>query len=124
MAGIQVKDLSSEHNFGARIAGLNWDNIDDPAIRAQINAVFEDRGMIVFEDMESSAKMQVAVSKIFGPLKDHPTKATPRDEETGDEAEGVIDMHYDPKKGSNDAGGLVEIDGQVLARFSPWHFDH
>ncbi|MCW1430034.1 TauD/TfdA dioxygenase family protein [Novosphingobium sp. JCM 18896] len=124
MADIKVSELSSEHAFGARIAGLNWDIINDPAVRERIAAVFVERGMIVFEDMEPSAKMQVAVSKIFGPLKDHPTKSTPRDGETGDEAEGVIDMHYDPKKGNNDAGGLVEIDGQVLARFSPWHFDH
>ena len=124
MAGIKVDKLSSEHNFGARIAGLGWDNIADQGVRDEINRVFEDRGMIVFEDMEPSAKMQVAVSKIFGPLKDHPTKSTPRDGETGDEELGVIDMHYDPKAGNNDAGGLVEIDGKVTARFSPWHFDH
>jgi taurine dioxygenase len=124
MAGIKVSNLSSEHNFGSRIEGLGWDNIDDPAVRDEINAVFEARGMIVFADMEPSAKMQVAVSKVFGPLKDHPTKSTPRDEETGDAEQGVIDMHYKPSDGSNDAGGLVEIGGQVLARYSPWHFDH
>ncbi len=124
MAGITVSNLSSEHAFGARIAGLGWDNIMDAGVREQINAVFEDRGMIVFADMEPSAKMQVALSKVFGPLKDHPTKSTPRDGETGDDAEGVIDMHYDPNGGNNDAGSLVEIDGKLLARFSPWHFDH
>jgi taurine dioxygenase len=124
MAGIKVSNLTSEHNFGSRIEGLSWDNINDPAVRAQINAVFEERGMIVFADMEPSAKMQVALSKVFGPLKDHPTKSTPRDEETGDAEQGVIDMHYKPKAGSGDAGGLVEMDGQLLARFSPWHFDH
>ncbi|MBW8755759.1 MAG: TauD/TfdA family dioxygenase, partial [Sphingomonadales bacterium] len=106
MASIKVSNLSSEHNFGSRIEGLGWDNINDPAVREQINAVFEDRGMIVFSGMEPSAKMQVALSKVFGPLKDHPTKSTPRDGETGDEAEGVIDMHYDPNSGNNDAGGL------------------
>lgn len=124
MADITVRDLRDDINFGARIDGLTWDNIEDPAIRQRINAVFEDRGMIVFENMEPSARMQVAVSTIFGPLKDHPTKSTPRDEETGDAALGVIDMHYNPNDGNNDAGALVEIDGKTLARFSPWHFDH
>ncbi|MET0587142.1 MAG: TauD/TfdA family dioxygenase [Novosphingobium sp.] len=123
MAGITVRNLSDDISFGARIDGLTWDNIDDPAIRAQVREVFEDRGMIVFENMEPTAKMQVALSTIFGPLKDHPTKATPRDEETGDAALGVIDMHYDPKKG-DEMGVPVEIDGKVVARFSPWHFDH
>jgi len=123
MAGIKVRDLSPNHRFGARIDGLNWENINDPAVRAEINSVFESRGMIVFSDMEPTSKMQVAVSTVFGPLKDHPTKTTPRDAETGDTAKGVIDMHYVPNSG-NDMGGLVEIDGQVLARYSPWHFDH
>lgn len=123
MAGITVKTLRDDLNFGARIDGLTWDNIDDPAIREEIAAVFEQRGMIVFENMESSSKMQVAVSRIFGPLKDHPTKSTPRDGETGDEALGVIDMHYRPGD-PDEAGGLVELNGELVARYSPWHFDH
>src|SRR5690606_20249973 len=104
--------------------GLNWETLTDENVRQQLRDVFVDRGMIVFENMEPTSKMQVAVSKVFGPLKDHPTKSTPRDEDTGDEAQGVIDMHYKPADGNNDAGGLVEIEGKKLARFSPWHFDH
>jgi taurine dioxygenase len=81
--------------------------------------------MIVFKEVEPSSKMQVALSKVFGPLKDHPTKTTKRDAEIGDEAQGVIDMHYVPAKENPETGeGLVEYQGQVLARFSPWHFDH
>jgi taurine dioxygenase len=124
MAGITVRNLRDDLNFGARIDGLNWDNIDDPEVRAEINRVFEERGMIVFENMEPTSKMQVAVSTIFGPLKDHPTKTTPRDEETGDAALGVIDMHHKPSDDPNNDEGLVEIGGQRLARYSPWHFDH
>lgn len=124
MTGISVRNLRDDLNFGARISGLTWDTIDDPAARAEINDVFQKRGMIVFEDMEPSSKMQVAVSTIFGPLKDHPTKSTPRDDETGDAALGVIDMHYVPNDDAKAAGGIVEVDGKLLARFSPWHFDH
>lgn len=123
MASIKVSKLSDQHNFGARVEGLGWHNIEDAAVRDEINAVFEDRGMIVFADMEPTSKMQVAVSTIFGPLKDHPTKATPRDGETGDAAQGVIDMHHKPEAGS-ESPGMVEVDGKPVARFSPWHFDH
>jgi taurine dioxygenase len=84
--------------------------------------VFEDRGMIVFENMEATSKMQVALSKVFGPLKDHPTKSTPRDSDTEDL--GVIDMHYKPATDPYAVEGLVELNGQRLARYSPWHFDH
>jgi taurine dioxygenase len=124
MAGIKVSDLTANHSFGARIQGVNWETLADDAVRAELNRVFEERGMIVFEGMESTAKMQVALSKVFGPLKDHPTKATPRDEETGDDAKGVIDMHYKPSDDPDNVDGLVEINGQRLARYSPWHFDH
>jgi taurine dioxygenase len=122
MTGIQVSNLQDDLSFGARVRGLGWHNIEDAGVRDELNCVFEDRGVIVFEDMEPSAKMQVALSKVFGPLKDHPTKSTSRTAE--DEAAGVIDMHYKPNENGASAGGLVEIDGKILARFSPWHFDH
>jgi taurine dioxygenase len=124
MTGIVVTPLGENLNFGAQVEGLDWDTIADEAVREQLRKLFVERGMIVFRDMEPSAKMQVAVSKVFGPLKDHPTKTTPRDDETGDAAEGVIDMHYRPSDEVAKGEGLVELDGAVVARFSPWHFDH
>ena len=123
MTGITVRDLRDDLSFGSIVEGVNWDTLADESVRAQLAHLFIDRGFIIFKDVEPSAKMQVAVSKVFGPLKDHPTKSTPRDKETGDEAQGVIDMHYIPAKDGT-CGGLVEIDGKLLARFSPWHFDH
>ena len=124
MAGIKMSNLRDDLSFGARIDGVNWETLNDPAVRDEINRVFEARGVIVFENMEPSSKMQVELSKVFGPLKDHPTKSTPRDDETGDAALGVIDMHYRPSDDPYNVEGLVEYEGQRLARFSPWHFDH
>jgi taurine dioxygenase len=124
LSRLKIEKLRDELTFGARIGGVNWDNIFDPGVRDEINRVFDDRGVIVFEDMEPTAKMHVELSKIFGPLKDHPTKATPRDADADDLAQGVIDMHYVPKDNPEESEGLVEIDGQLLARFAPWHFDH
>ena len=124
MPDIDIRDLRDDLSFGSTVTGLGWGNIDDEAVREQLRALFKDRGLLVFKDMEGSARMQVAVSRIFGPLKDHPTKTTPRDE-SDDTAAGVIDMHYVPgAEGDPYDGGLVEIEGEVLARFSPWHFDH
>lgn len=124
MTGIKVSELRSDMTFGSQVTGLNWDNIEDETIRTQLRELFKQRGLLVFKDMEPTAKMQVSLSRIFGPLKDHPTKATPRDNQA-DDVVGVIDMHYVPNS-ENDtyAGGLVEVDGMTLTRFSPWHFDH
>jgi len=121
---ITVRDLRDDLPFGARIGGVGWETLADEGVRREINEVFEARGMIVFEDMEPTSKMQVELSKVFGPLKDHPTKSTPRDADSEDLAAGVIDMHYLPSDDPYNVDGLVEINGQRLARFSPWHFDH
>jgi len=124
MGAITVRNLRDDLSFGAIVEGLDWSNIEDEATRQQIRDTFHQRGMIVFPNMEPTAKMQVAVSKIFGPLKDHPTKSTPRDDETGDEAKGVIDMFHAGTTDPDNVAGLVERNGRRLARFAPWHFDH
>lgn len=125
MTGITIRNLKDDLSFGSIIEGVNWDTLADEGVREQLRETFRDRGMIVFKDMEGTAKMQVALSKVFGPLKDHPTKSTPRADTGGadDDTLGVIDMHYVPKP-NRGIGGLVEVDGKLVARFSPWHFDH
>ena len=74
MTAINVRNLKDDLSFGSRVDGVNWETLADDAVRAEINRVFEERGMIVFENVEPTSAMQVALSKVFGPLKDHPTK--------------------------------------------------
>lgn len=124
MSGIKSRNLRDDLSFGAIVEGVSWETLADPKVRDELNAIFEKRGMIVFSNVEPTSKMQVEISKVFGPLKDHPTKSTPRDSDSEDLAIGVIDMHYMPSDDPNNVDGLVEINGQRLARFSPWHFDH
>jgi taurine dioxygenase len=117
MSEINVDLLDSELSFGARISGVTYDALEIERVRVEIRAVFEDRGLIVFEDVEPSSRMQVALSEVFGPLKDHPVPSIGRvDQEV---LPGVIDMRYDPE-----TGGIVEVDGVPLAQWLPWHFDH
>jgi taurine dioxygenase len=70
MPRITVTPLSDDLPFGARIGGINPENVHDEAIRRQINDVFIDRGMIVFEDVEPNGRMQVALSEVFGSLQE------------------------------------------------------
>jgi len=116
MGSISVKPLEKDLPFGARVAGVTWEALGDQAIRRQLNEVFEARGMIVFEEIEPSSKMQVAVSEVFGPLKDHPVKMVTRVDQ--DAMPGVIAIRTDPD------ACLVEIDGKPLVTWQPWHFDH
>ena len=75
MSSVRVRDLRDDLPFGAIIEGADWDTIRDPESRRLINAIFEDRGMILFRGSESTPQFQVALSEVFGPLKDHPTIA-------------------------------------------------
>ena len=122
MSDIRIRDLGEDYSWGSRVEGLGWHNIHDRGVRAELAKLFEDRGFLVFEGMEPSAKMQVALSEVFGPLKEHPTAATKRADDNI--APGVIDIHTQPRGDDGHYHGLVEIDGVKLASFSPWHFDH
>jgi taurine dioxygenase len=123
MSKIRVRDLRDDLPFGSIVEGITYETAADPEVRAELNAIFEDRGMIVFKGVEASDQMHLAISDMFGPLKDHPTKGTPRVNDNA--APGVINMHSKPRDlGNGDLRGLVEINGKVVTRFSPWHFDH
>lgn len=112
MHSINITTLDNQLPFGARIRGVTRDALSNENVCNRIRAEFEDRGMIVFEDMERSSEMQVALSDIFGPPQDHPLKDVPRVDP--DAMPGTIDLKYD---------SLAEVDGQPICGWVPWHFD-
>jgi len=114
---VTIKPLQDDLPFGARISGATFETLEDEATRKRIADTLVERGMIVFEDVEQTAKMQVAISTCFGPLKDHPVKTVERVDQ--DAMPGVIVISTESGEGS-----VVEIDGQKLVTWQPWHFDH
>ena len=117
MASVTVSPLRDGLTFGARICGVTYAALEDPQIRGQINDVFEDRGLIVFENVEPATKMHAALSTVFGPLKEHPNPAVARVDRNA--LVGVIDMHT--KAGE---AGVIELNGRRMSQWLPWHFDH
>jgi taurine dioxygenase len=115
MASLDIRPLTDEHPFGARIVGVNRDNVADEAIGRQLRAVFEDRGMIVFEDMEPSADLQLALSQVFGPSQPYAIKDTKFEDS---KHPGLISLGT-----RGQVTSLVEIDGKQLAGHVGWHFD-
>ncbi|MDR2857424.1 MAG: TauD/TfdA family dioxygenase [Novosphingobium sp.] len=111
-----IRPLQENLPFGIRIGGLTREQAEDPAIRAEIEALFVRHGMIVFEDVEQTDEMQLAISTIFGPLKEHPVKAVSRVD--SDRLPGVIEIRSEPGR------GVVEVGGRRLSHWLPWHFDH
>jgi taurine dioxygenase len=115
MVDITIQPLSDDLPFGARVGGVDHDNVADEGVRARLNALFEERGLIVFEGMVPTLEMQIAVSKVFGPLKEHSYKGITTVEGA---TPGVMVLDHRPGE-----LGVLEIDGEELAGWTPWHFD-
>jgi taurine dioxygenase len=116
MALADVRPLADNLSFGVRIGGLTGEQLEDPAVRAEVNELFVRQGMIVFEEVEQSDAMQLAISSCFGPLKEHPVKAVSRVD--SNRMPGVIEIRSEPGR------GIVEVDGRRVSHWLPWHFDH
>src|SRR5262249_13883406 len=97
--------------------GLSLDALHDKAVRQQLISVLDDRGVILFEDVDPTGELHVALSKVFGALKEILPEVVARTEE--DTPPTVIDIRHDPED-----AGIVEIDGRQLSHWLPWHFDH
>jgi taurine dioxygenase len=117
MSALDVGPVQEGLPFGARIRGVTLGILDSSAIRHQLVSLFERHGMIVFEDMAPSDELQVALSTVFGPLKEHPVASLTRPGFNG--APGVVEIHTPAN-----SGGVVEIGGRQLSHWLPWHFDH
>jgi len=117
MTTMTVRPIRDDLSFGARVGGVTLDTLDDPDERHRLNQAFDDHGLLIFEDVDPTPKMQVAISTVFGPLKDHPSTATPR--AGGDDMVGVIEIRHRPNE-----GGVIRLDGRQLSQWLPWHFDH
>lgn len=118
MSSISVTPLMDDRPWGVRVCGVTRRNVLDEALRQQLRELFENRGLIVFEDMEPSIELQVELSEVFGPLKPHPVQT-----DRIDPAQPSITNNYHNPE-AEDEIGIVELDGRELAVWLPWHFDH
>lgn len=114
---ITITRLSDKLAFGVRILGVDEAALEDPAVRARLVQAFDEHGLIVFADVEPCNRLQVALSRVFGELKDHPVEAV--DLVDPDFMPGAIKITSDPSYAD-----IVEIDGKPYSSWLPWHFDH
>jgi taurine dioxygenase len=114
---IAIEPLREELPFGVRITGVTEASLAQDEVRQRIRQAFEERGLIVFSGIEPSNRMQVALSAVFGPLKEHPVEAV--DKVDPDALPGVIEISAHP-----DTCDIVEIEGRPYSSWLPWHFDH
>ncbi|CAN7543028.1 TauD/TfdA family dioxygenase [Phenylobacterium sp. LjRoot219] len=111
-AGFQVSPLG-DAAFGATVSGLMLAQLGDAEVRRALNALWVDRGVLLFRDGEDSPAMQVELSNCFGPLERHVYPET--------WAEGhpeLVKIKYYPEDGT-----CYEVHGERLGGWLGWHSD-
>lgn len=116
MSGLHIRALQDDLGFGARIDGITHAALQDEDVRRELRETFESKGFILFENVEPSSAMQVAISNVFGELKEHPSPLVRR---VDDALPGVIEMRYELEKAY-----IIELAGKQLSAWLPWHYDH
>lgn len=109
MSSIEVTPLSDDLPFGARVSGVDLRVLEDEAVRRELRAVFERSGVVVFKNVERSSELHLALSGVFGRLQHH---ALAEDKTKTPE---VVNL--------NQKQDVLEVDGEPLAAYLPWHFD-
>ena len=117
MSLLTVEPLRDDLSFGARITGLSLDALNDDAVRAQLIAALDERGLLLFDNVDPTSELHIALSRVFGSLKEIQAQVVARTED--DTPSTVIDIRHDPED-----AGIVEIGGQQISHWLPWHFDH
>src|SRR5262249_3842777 len=108
-----VEPLSPGLTFGKTVCGLTSEHIRDEAVRDELRGLWVRDGLVVFRDGEINERFQLELSRIFGPLEQHPVKDIQVDGNPD-----LIILYSDPRNAS-----IVEIGGEVGGGFIPWHCD-
>ena len=66
MTTVTVRPIRDDLSFGARVGGVTLDQVGDPEVRGHLNEAFEEHGLLIFEGVDPTPKMQVAISTVFG----------------------------------------------------------
>ena len=104
--------LRSDLPWGVVVSDLNAANLANEDARSELHDLWIQEGVIVFKGVDS-IENQLELSRIFGPLRTHPTR-----EAVADNSRDLMDVKYEP-----DNGWLMEVDGEPRGTWLPWHSD-
>jgi taurine dioxygenase len=104
--------LRSDLSWGVILSQLRIADLMDPQLRQELYDLWIQEGVIVFEGIDD-VEAQLGLSRIFGPLRSHPTK-----EAISESGKELMDVGFDPEQ-----GWLMEVDGEPRGTWLPWHSD-
>jgi len=100
------------------VTGLDLDKPLDAGTRKALQDAFIQAGILVFPRATGGPEAQLALSRCFGELLQHPVKEA--------WAEGypeLVDVSYRPGRPGESTVALYEVDGTCRGGWLPWHSD-
>ena len=113
---MEIIPLNGNSTFGARVRGVGIDVLSQEENRFKLRELLVRYGLLIFEEVEPSHHLQIAIGEIFGRVKSYPSGECVKDE--SGEIPGVGTMTSAPGSAT-----VVEIYGKRLSGWMPWHFD-
>jgi taurine dioxygenase len=109
---VSVQDLSPDLPFGRIVSGLTHQDIADEGVCAQLRALWDEAGFILFRGCAITEQFHVDLSRVFGKLEVHRTKEAldPNNPELI-----TLSSQQDPVE--------LEVEGQRGDQFQNWHKD-
>lgn len=105
-----IEPLSSELRFGKVIEGIKAEHLRDEDVRARLRRIWIEDGLVLFRSDEIDEQFHLDLSRIFGPLEQHPVAGT----------RSAAHPELSTMKSSHT---IVELDGVRGSGYVGWHTD-
>ena len=102
--------------FGAEVAGLDLAAPLSAELRAELAALWRERGLLLFRRQPLAPAAQVALTRAFGEPEVHPAR-----EAWVEGFPELTHIRYSPER--RDRTTIYEVGGRELANWQPWHID-
>ncbi|MCB1675175.1 MAG: TauD/TfdA family dioxygenase, partial [Halioglobus sp.] len=109
---LQVTELA---HVGIEVGGVDIARPIDAQLAAQLVALWNEHGIVVFRDQDVTPENQIAFSRLFGELEMHPLKAT-----TSAQYPELFMLVNEPEK---EKFMTASYDGEDIVGRLDWHMD-
>jgi taurine dioxygenase len=109
---LQIEPLPNGGSLGMIVRGVTETLLTEPDVRSRLRQAWIDHGLLVFKG-PASARLQIALSRVFGQLAHHPVE-----ELWIDGCPELIDASYRP-----DRDLVYEVACRPIGAWTPWHTD-
>jgi taurine dioxygenase len=105
-------------HVGVEVIGLDVRNQIDEADKAELRRLWRDKGVLLFREAITSPEIHLQLNSVFGSSIPHPVEGL----RLASQPELMV-LVSDPEDRHGSTQPVEEVDGTLVANFTPWHKD-